>query len=160
MRLAMRKRQFLIFFLFSVLSATLPIKSFAQVDFFSPREQKNQPAPRLSQPANTARGKAKIIFFLAPGCHSCAEEASKLERELSSLGWKYEIEGIFVGDPSQVGKYLSELRGYPFNFAIGLDMDGKIARQYGVKMFPSAIIEAAGKRTVVTRASEVEDKLK
>ena len=157
----MRGRQFLIIsFSFFVLSAAFPIQSFAQIDFFSPREKKNQPTPRLSQPANTNRGKAKIIFFLAPGCHLCAEEASKLERELSSLGWKYEIEGIFVGDPPQVGKYLSELRGYPFNFAIGLDMDGKIARQYGVKMFPSAIIEVAGKRTVVTRASEVEDKLK
>jgi peroxiredoxin len=157
----MRGRQFLsISFSLFVLSAALPIESFAQVDFFSPREQKNQPTPRLSQPANTNRRKARVIFFLAPGCQLCAEEASKLERELSRLGWKYEIEGIFVGDPPQVGKYLSELRGYPFNFAIGLDMDGKIARQYGVKMFPSAIIEAAGKRTVVTRASEVENKLK
>ena len=156
----MRGSEFLIIsFFFFVLSAALPIQSFAQIDFFSPREKKNQPTPRLSQPANN-RGKAKIIFFLAPGCHSCAEEASKLERELSRLGWKYEIEGIFVGDPPQVGKYLSELRGYPFNFAIGLDMDGKIVRQYGVKTFPSAIIEVAGKRTVVTRAAEVEDKLK
>lgn len=157
----MRGRQLLIIsFFFFVLSAALLIHSFAQIDFFSPREQKNQPTPGLSQPANTNRGKAKIIFFLAPGCHLCAEEASKLERELSRLGWKYQIEGIFVGDPPQVGKYLSELRGYPFNFAIGLDMDGKIAKQYGVKMFPSAIIEVAGKRTIVTRAAEVEDKLK
>jgi peroxiredoxin len=157
----MRGRLFVIISLsLFVLSVVLPIESFAQVDFFGTPEQKNQPTPRLSQPANTNRGKAKIIFFLGPGCHSCAEEASKLDRELSRLGWKYEIEGIFVGDPPQVGKYLSELRGYPFNFAIGLDMDGKIARQYGVKMFPSAIIEVAGKRTVVTRASEVEDKLK
>jgi len=156
----MRRSHFLISFSFFVLSAALPIQSFAQIDFFSPREKTNQPSPRVSQSANTNRGKAKIIFFLAPGCHSCAEEASKLERELSKLGWKYEIEGIFVGGLPQVGKYLSELRGYPFNFAIGLDMDGKIARQYGVKMFPSAIIEVAGKRTVVTRASEVEDKLK
>jgi peroxiredoxin len=157
----MRRSQILIVsFTFFILCVAAPIQSFAQIDFFSPREQKNQPTPRLSQPANPNRGKAKIIFFLAPGCQLCAEEASKLERELSRLGWKYEIEGIFVGDPPQVGKYLSELRGYPFNFAIGLDMDGKIARQYGVKMFPSAIIEVAGKRTVVTRASEVEDKLK
>jgi hypothetical protein len=154
-------RQFQIISLsFFILCVALPSESFAQIDFFSPREKKNQPTPRLSQPANTNRGKAKIIFFLAPGCHLCAEEAAKLERELSSLGWKYEIEGIFVGDPPQVGKYLSELRSYPFNFAIGLDIDGKIARQYGVKMFPSAMIEVAGKRTVVTRASEVEDKLK
>ena len=152
----MRRSHFLISFSFFVLSAALPIQSFAQIDFFSPREKTNQPSPRVSQSANTNRGKAKIIFFLAPGCHSCAEEASNLERELSSLGWKYEIEGIFVGDPAQVGKYLSELRGYPFNFAIGLDMDGKIARQYGVKMFPSAIIEVAGKRTFVTRASELK----
>jgi len=157
----MRRSQFLIVsFAFFILCVAAPIQSFAQVDFFGTPEQKNQPTPRLSQPANTNRGKAKIIFFLAPGCHSCAEEASKLERELSRLGWKYEIEGIFVGDPPQVGKYLAELRSYPFNFAIGLDIDGKIARQYGVKMFPSAMIEVAGKRTVVTRASEIEDKLK
>ena len=157
----MRRSQFLIVsFAFFILCIAAPIQSFAQIDFFSPREQNNQPTPRFSQSANTNRGKAKIIFFLAPGCHSCAEDAAKLERELSKLGWKYEIEGIFVGDPLQVGKYLSVLRGYPFNFAIGLDVDGKIARQYGVKMFPSAIIEVAGKRTFVTRASEVEDKLK
>jgi AhpC/TSA family len=157
----MRRSQFLIIsFSLIALCATVPIQSFAQVDFFGTPEQKNQPTSRLCQPANTNRRKARVIFFLAPGCLSCPEEASRVQRELSRSGWQYEIEGIFVGDPPQVGKYLSELRGYPFNFAIGLDMDGKIARQYGVKMFPSAIIEVAGKRTVVTRASEVEDKLK
>jgi hypothetical protein len=46
------------------------------------------------------------------------------------MGWKYEIEGIFRGDPIQVGKYLAELRTYPFNFELGLDMDGRIAKQY------------------------------
>jgi hypothetical protein len=157
----MRGRQFLIIsFSFFVLSAAFPIQSLAQIDFFSPREKKNQSTPRLSQPANINRGKAKIIFFLAPECRSCPEEASRMQRGLSRLGWQYEIEGIFRGDPIQVGKYLAELRGYPFNFEIGLDMDGKLTKQYRVRSFPTAVIEVAGKRIVVTKASELEDKLK
>ena len=83
-----------------------------------------------------------------------------MQKELSRLGWRYEIEGIFRGDPIQVGKYLAELRSYPFNFEIGLDMDGKLTKQYQVSSFPTAVIEVAGKKTVVTKASELEDKLK
>jgi hypothetical protein len=89
----------------------------------------------------------------------CPEEAAKLERELKRLGWEYEIEGIFVGDPPQVGKYLAELRTYPFNFELGLDMDGRLSKQYGVKTFPTAIIEVDGKRIVASRASELSEKL-
>lgn len=84
----------------------------------------------------------------------------RLEAELKKLGWKYEIEGIFVGGPAQVGKYLAELRTYPFNFELGLDMDGRIGKQYGVKTFPTAIIEVDGKRIVATRASELSEKLR
>jgi hypothetical protein len=153
--------QFIIIsFSFLVFSATLPVSSFAQIDFFSTRDQKNQPPARFLQPANINRGKAKIIFFLGAGCQSCPEEASRIEKELSRLGLQYEIEGIFRGDPSQVGKYLAELRSYPFNFEIGLDMDGKLTKQYRVRSFPTAVIEVAGKRIVVTKASELEDKLK
>jgi hypothetical protein len=76
------------------------------------------------------------------------------------MGWKYEIEGIFRGDPIQVGKYLAELRTYPFNFELGLDMDGRIAKQYGVKEFPTAVVEVDGKRAVVTRASELSERLR
>jgi hypothetical protein len=97
----MRRSQFLIVsFAFFILCVAAPIQSFAQVDFFGTPEQKNQPTARPSQPANTNCGKAKIIFFLAPGCHSCAEEAAKLERELSSLGWKYEIEAYLSEIPA------------------------------------------------------------
>jgi AhpC/TSA family len=153
--------QFIIIsFSFLVFSAALPVSSFAQIDFFSTRDQKNQPPARFPQPANINRGKAKIIFFLGAGCQSCPEEASRIEKELSRLGLQYEIEGIFRGDPSQVGKYLAELRSYPFNFEIGLDMDGKLTKQYRVRSFPTAVIEVAGKRIVVTKASELEDKLK
>jgi hypothetical protein len=125
----------------------------------STSSKRNQSQEFLGPQTLTVTKPESSSFWLRDVAHA-PEEAAKIERELTTAGWKYEIEGIFVGDPPQVGKYLSELRGYPFNFAIGLDMDGKIARQYGVKMFPSAIIEVAGKRTVVTRASEVEDKLK
>jgi len=59
-----------------------------------------------------------------------------------------------------VGKYLAELRTYPFNFELGLDMDGRIGKQYGVKTFPTAIIEVDGKRVVATRASELSEKLR
>jgi AhpC/TSA family len=153
--------QFIIIsFSFLVFSAALPVSSFAQIDFFSTRDQKNQPPARFPQRANINRGKAKTIFFLGAGCQSCPEEASRIEKELSRLGLQYEIEGIFRGDPSQVGKYLAELRSYPFNFEIGLDMDGKLTKQYRVRSFPTAVIEVAGKRIVVTKASELEDKLK
>ena len=153
--------QFIIIsFSFLVFSAALPVSSFAQIDFFSTRDQKNQPLARFPQPANINRGKAKIIFFLGAGCQSCPEEASRIEKELSRLGLQYEIEGIFRGDPSQVGKYLAELRSYPFNFEIGLDMDGKLTKQYRVRSFPTAVIEVAGERIVVTKASELDDKVK
>jgi len=59
-----------------------------------------------------------------------------------------------------VGKYLAELRTYPFNFELELDMYGKIAKQYGVKTFPSAVIEVDGKKTVVTRASDLAERLR
>jgi AhpC/TSA family len=154
--LAMRRSQFLIvFFVFSFIYFVTPSESLAQIDFF-----KTQPEPRVPRPANVNRSKARVIFFLAPGCRSCPEEAAKIERELTSAGWKYEIEGIFVGDPGQVGKYLAELRTYPFNFELRLDMDGRFAKQYGVKTFPTAIIEVNGKRVVVTRASELPERLR
>ena len=70
------------------------------------------------------------------------------------------MEGVFLGSPAQVGEYLARLRTYPFNFELGLDMDGSIARRYRVKTFPSAVIEANGKTAVVTRASELSEKLR
>jgi hypothetical protein len=130
---------------------------YAQVDWFPSRSHKpNEPQSRSGSVAN----KARVLFFISPECRLCPEEAARLEAELKRLGWKYEIEGIFVGDPPQVGKYLTELRTYPFNFELGLDMDGKITRQYGIRTFPSAVIEVDGKRAIVTKASELENKLR
>ena len=130
---------------------------YAQVDWFPPPSQKsNEPLSRNRSVA----GKARVLFFISPECRLCPDEAAKLEAELKRLGWKYEIEGIFVGHPRQVGKYLAELRTYPFNFELGLDMDGRIGKQYGVKTFPTAIIEVDGKRVIVTRASELSEKLR
>ena len=129
----------------------------AQVDWFRfPSQKSNEPLSRNRSVAS----KARVLFFISPECRLCPDEAAKLEAELKRLGWKYEIEGIFVGDPPQVGKYLAELRTYPFNFELGLDMDGRIGKQYGVKTFPTAIIEVAGKRVVATRASELSEKLR
>ena len=145
---------------FLILFAALPTPTSAQIDFFGTPVQKSEPAPKLSKPTATSRGKAKVIFFLAPGCGSCPEEAASIQRVLSRLGWQYQIEGIFRGDPVQVGKYLAELRSYPFNFEIGLDLDGKLTKQYRISSFPTVVIEAGGKRIVVTKASELEDKLK
>ena len=130
---------------------------YAQVDWFPPPSHRpNEPQSR----SRSAAGKARVLFFISPECRLCPEEAAKLERELKRLGWKYEIEGIFVGDPPQVGKYLAELRTYPFNFELGLDTDGRIGKQYGVKTFPTAIIEVDGKRVTATRASELSEKLR
>jgi hypothetical protein len=130
---------------------------YAQVDWFPPPSQR--PIESESRSRSVA-GKARVLFFISPECRLCPEEAARLEAELKRLGWKYEIEGIFVGDPTQVGKYLAELRGYPFNFELGLDMDGKISKQYAVKTFPTAVIEVNGKRVVARRASELSEKLR
>ena len=156
----MRSQFFIISFSFVVLCAAVPVQSLAQIDFFKTREQKNQRAPRFSRPAKNNQAKARVVFFIDPGCRLCPEEASKLQTELTKMGWKYEIEGIFVGDPGQVGKYLAELRTYPFNFELGLDIDGKITKQYGVKTFPTAVIELEGKKIVITRPEELEAKLR
>src|SRR5713226_2966513 len=103
------------------LGTVMPSSSRAQIDFFhSPAENK----PSIPEPPHReaiSDKKATILFFISPGCLSCPEEAAKLEKELTGRGWKYEIEGVFVGDPTQVGKYLAELQTYPFNFELGLD---------------------------------------
>ena len=156
----MRSQIFIISFSFVILCVAVPVQSLAQIDFFGTREQKNQRAPRFSRPAKNNQAKARVVFFIAPGCRLCPEEAAKIERELTTAGWNYQIEGIFVGDLLQVGKYLAELRTYPFNFEVGLDMDGKVAKQYGVNTFPTAVVEVDGKRVVVTRASELSEKLR
>jgi hypothetical protein len=83
-----------------------------------------------------------------------------LRASLERIDLKYQIEGVFVGDPSQVGKYLAALRTYPFKFEIALDTDGKMTKQHGVKTFPSAVIELDGKKFVITKATELEAKLK
>jgi hypothetical protein len=130
---------------------------YAQVDWFPrPSQKPNEPQRQSGSVANTAR----MLFFISPECRSCPDEAAKLEGELKRLGWRYEIEGIFVGDPPQVGKYLAGLRTYPFNFELGLDVDGRLAKQYGVKTFPTAIIEVDGKRIIATKASELSEKLR
>ena len=143
-----------------VLGAMMPAASRAEIDFFqTPAEQK---AAITKESSAAARGTkmVKVLFFIAPGCSACPDEATKLESELRRIGLKYRIEGIFVGDPPQIGKYLAALRTYPFKFEIALDMDGKMTKQHGVKTFPSAVIEADGKKFVITKAAELEAKLK
>ena len=130
---------------------------YAQVDWFpSPSQKLNKPQSR----SRSVASKARVLFFVSPECRTCPDEATKLERELTRIGLQYQIEGIFVGDPAQVGRYLAGLRTYPFNFELGLDMDGSIAKQYGVNTFPTAVIKVDGKRVVTTRASELSEKLR
>lgn len=124
----------------------------AEVDFFRPSEPQRYEA-RLGE-------KARAIFFIAPGCRSCPEEAAKFEMELKRLGVNYAMEGLFLGNPAQVGEYLTEIGSYPFNFELGVDIDGTITKGYGVKTVPSAVIERGGKRVIVTRASELKEKLR
>jgi len=159
-RISVHKRLIAVVLCLFFLCTVIPIVSRAEIDFFeAPKEGK--PSITVKSPASNRGAKiAKVLFFIYPRCSSCPDEAAKLERELHRIGLKYQIEGIFVGDPTQVGKYLAELRTYPFNFELGLDMDGKIAKQYGVKTFPSAVIEVDGKKTVVTRASDLAERLR
>jgi thiol-disulfide isomerase/thioredoxin len=159
MRISMRKCLIGVFCLLC-LSTVIPVTSRAEIDFFQAPEERQSSTIEKS-PASLRAGKiAKVLFFIAPGCSTCPDEAAKLEKELTSIGLKYQIEGIFVGDPTQVGKYLAELRTYPFNFELGLDMDGRIGKQYGVKTFPTTIIEVDGKRIVATNASKLSEKLR
>ena len=143
-----------------VLGAMIPGVSGAEIDFFQTPADQKPPVTKKSWAGTRATKIAKVVFFIAPGCSACPEEAAKLERELNRIGLKYQIEGVFVGDPPQIGKYLAALRTYPFKFEIALDMDGEITKQYGVKTFPSAVIEADGKKFVITKAAELEAKLK
>jgi len=138
----------------------IPVVSQAEIDFFqSSAEQKLSTTKKSSE---NARGSkiAKVLFFIAPGCSACPDEAAKLESELSRIGVKYQIEGVFVGDPPQVGKYLAGIGTYPFKFDLALDVDGKMTRQHGVKSFPSAVVDVDGRKFIVTKASELEAKLK
>ena len=90
------------------------------------RQNKNHPNPKKSPAIAPGSKLAKVLFFIAPGCSACPDEAARLEMELSRLGLKYQIEGVFVGDPPQVGMYLAAMRKYPFKFDLALDLDGKI----------------------------------
>jgi peroxiredoxin len=130
---------------------------YAQVNWFpSPSQKLNKPQSR----SRSVPSKARVLFFVSSECRTCPDEATKLERELTRIGLQYQIEGIFVGDPPQVGRYLAALRTYPFNFELGLDLDGRIAKQYGVKTFPSAAVEVYGKKFVITKPTELEAKLR
>ena len=130
---------------------------YAQVNWFpSPSQKQN----KIQSRSRSVASKAGVLFFISPECRTCPDEATKLERELTRIGLQYQIGGIFVGDPAQVGRYLAGLRTYTFNFELGLDMDGSIAKKYGVNAFPTAIIEVDSKRVVVTRASELSEKLR
>ena len=143
-----------------VIGAMLSAVSHAEIEFFqTPADQK----PSVTEKSwSGSRGTkiAKILFFIAPGCSACPDEAAKLESELNRMGLKYQIEGIFVGDPPQVGKYLSTLKNYPFKFEIALDIDDKMTKRYGVKTFPSAAVEVDGKKFVITKPTELEAKLR
>ncbi len=143
-----------------LLCAVLHASAHARGDFFRSPEDKTSSTTESLRKSTVDNKKATILFFISAACSACPEEASRLETELKKLGWRYEIQGIFVGNPTQVGKYLVELRRYPFNFELELDMDGMIAKKYGVKTFPTAVIEASGKRVVVTRAAELSEKLR
>ncbi len=149
-----------VLFYLLLLCVVLQGGAHAEIDFFRSPEERISSMPDPSRDGSIGVKKATVLFFVSPVCGSCPEEASKLQTELTKMGWKYGIEGIFVGNPTQVGKYLAELGTYPFKFELGLDMDGLIAKKYGVKTFPTAVIEVNGKRVVVTRASELSEKLR
>lgn len=133
---------------------------YAQVEFFPSSPRAGAPGDPRDGSAKKAGLKAKVLFFISPGCRSCPDEAVKLENELKRLGIAYEIEGIFVGSPTQVGAYLAEIGSYPFKFELGVDIDGSITRGYGVKTFPSAVVEIDGRKSIITRVDELEGRLK
>ena len=138
----------------------IPVVSQAEIDFFqTPAEQKSS-IPKKASESPRGSKTAKVLFFIAPGCSVCPDEAAKLVKELNRLGLKYQIEGVFVGDPPQVGKYLAGMRAYPFKFDLVLDADGKMSRQHGVKSFPSALVDVDGQKFIITKASELEAKLR
>jgi peroxiredoxin len=143
-----------------VLGVMMPVASRAEIDFFQTPAEQKPPITKKSSTDTRGFRIAKIVFFIAPGCSACPEEATKLERELNRIGLKYQIEGIFVGDPPNVGKYLAGIRTYPFKFDLALDLDGKVTRQYGVKTFPSAAVDVDGKKFIITKAADLEAKLR
>ena len=132
----------------------------AEIDFFQNPERHREAITNKEDGVNRQTKIAKVLFFIAPGCDRCPDEAARLEAELQRIGAKYRIEGIFVGDPPAFGKYLAGLRNYPFNFNIALDMDRTITRRHGVKSFPAAIVEMDGKTFIVRSASELAPRLK
>lgn len=154
------RRENLLFVLFYLLFwCALLQDCYAAVDFFR-SEETMLPIADPGRGESAGDKRATVLFFISQTCGSCPEEASKLQAELTRMGWKYEIEGVFVGNPTQVGRYLAVLRGYPFKFELELDMDGTVAKNYSVKTFPTAVIEVDGKRVIVTKASELSEKLR
>lgn len=124
---------------------------FAQ-DFFP--QSKARPEPKGPV--------ARVIVFLGPGCKACPEEARRVEDALRDLGISYQEEGVFLGSPRDVGKYISDLRSYPFRFDLGLgvDMDGSVARRYGVGSYPAIVVQWKGKTIVLAHGSQLKDKIK
>jgi hypothetical protein len=134
----------------------IPVLCHAEIDFFQAPAEKKPAITKEAAVVTRGTKSAKVLFFIAPGCTTCPDEAAKLENELARIGLNYRIEGVFVGDPPQVGKYLAALRTYPFKFDIALDMDGRIAKEHGVKSFPSAVIELVKKKFLITTVSELQ----
>jgi hypothetical protein len=143
-----------------VVAVLTPVVSRAEIDFFQPRVEQKSSTTKARSESPRGSKTARVLFFIAPGCGTCPDEAPKLEQELNRLGLKYQIEGVFVGDPAQVGKYLAAFRAYPFRFDLALDVDGRMTRQHGVQSFPSAVIDIDGRKFIVTKASELEAKLR
>lgn len=84
----------------SLFSEGFPFILHAQVDFFS-----SSPKPGslgelgYGSVKNRVGEKARVIFFISPGCRSCPDEAAILEGELKRLGVSYEIQGVFLETP-------------------------------------------------------------
>lgn len=85
------------------------------------------------------RGKLVFLHFWATWCPPCRSELPTIQQmHNDSDKNKFVVLAVSVDEPEERVKQLVEREGHTFH--VLLDSDGKVARLYGIRAFPTTVI--------------------
>jgi thiol-disulfide isomerase/thioredoxin len=98
-----------------------------------------------------------LVNFWATWCPPCRKEMPALERLSRRLGAEtFEVVAINVAEgPERAGRFLDSLPEQP-TFTVLLDPDGKVARDWGVKVLPTTWVVDRETRRILGAVGEVD----